>query len=54
MVEPRARDILERISDAGRFDEENGAGIAFQIAIEDAVGLVTQLPAIRQELEDSI
>ena len=54
VVEPRARDILERISDAGRFDEENGAGIAFQIAIEDAVGLVTQLPAIREELEDSI
>ena len=54
VVEPRARYILERICDAGRFDEEHGAGIAFQIPIEDAVGLVTQLPAIREELEDSI
>ena len=54
VVEPRARNILERICDAGRFDEEPGAGIAFQVAIEDAVGLVTQIPTIREELEDSI
>lgn len=54
VVEPRARDILERIRDAGNFEEEPGAGIAFQIAIEDAVGLTTQLPAILEELEDEI
>ena len=54
VVEPRARDILERICEAGRFDEEHGAGIAFQIPIEDAVGLVTQIPTIMEELEDSI
>ena len=54
VVEPRARDILERIRDAGRFEEEQGAGIAFQVPIEDAVGLVTQLPTIMEALEDSI
>ena len=54
VVEPRARNILERIRDAGRFEEEHGAGIAFQIPIEDAVGLVTQLPAIMKELEEAI
>ena len=54
VVEPRARNILERIRDAGRFEEEHGAGIAFQIPIEDAVGLVTQLPAIMEELEEAI
>lgn len=54
VVEPRARDILERIRDAGRFEEEHGAGVAFQIPIEDAVGLVTQLPTIMNELEDEI
>lgn len=54
VVEPRARDILERIRDAGRFEEEQGAGIAFQVPIEDAVGLGTQLPAIMEELEGSI
>ena len=51
VVETRARDILERIRDAARFDTEHGAGIAFQLDIEDAVGLVTQLPAIQAELE---
>ena len=51
VVEPRARDILERIRDAANFDTEHGAGIAFQLDIEDAVGLVTQLPTIREELE---
>ena len=51
VVEPRARPILERIAEAGRFDTEHGAGIAFQLDIEDAVGLITQLPVIREELE---
>lgn len=51
VVEPRARDILERIADAAQFDIEQGAGIAFQIDIEDAVGLVSQMPAIHRELE---
>ena len=51
VVETRARDILERIRDTARFDTEHGAGIAFQLDIEDAVGLVTQLPTIQEELE---
>ena len=33
-----AHRILEQIRDAGRFDGEPGAGIAFQIDVEDAVG----------------
>ncbi len=54
VVETRARDILERIRDAGRMDTDHGAGIAFQLAIEDAVGLTTQLPTILEELEHEI
>ncbi len=54
VVETRARDILERIRDAGHFETEHGAGIAFQVDIEDAVGLTTQLPTIREELESGI
>ena len=54
VVETRARDILERIRDAGGLDSEPGAGIAFQIPIEDAVGLSTQLPTILEELESEI
>ncbi len=51
VVETRARSILESISAAGRFDEEPGTGIAFQLSIEDATGLATQLPRIMEELE---
>ena len=54
VVEPRARDILERIRDAGRFEQEPGTGIAFQIAIEDAVGLTTQIPTIMETLDGEI
>lgn len=54
VVETRARDILERIRDAGRFDTQHGAGIAFQLDIEDTVGLISQLPTIREELESDL
>ena len=53
VAEPRARKILERIRDVGQFETEPGAGVAFQIAIEDAVGLQTQLPAIMKDIEDA-
>ncbi len=54
VVETRARQILESIRDAARLDTEPGAGIAFQVPIEDAVGLSTQLPTILEELETEI
>ena len=54
VVETRAREILERIRDAARLDSEPGSGIAFQVPIEDAVGLNTQLPTILEELESEI
>ena len=49
-----SREILERIAKVGRFDEEPGSGIAFQIDIEDAVGLASQLETISSEIEDKI
>jgi len=51
---PLARKILETIASAGHFDEEPGSGIAFQVSIEDAVGLNTQEGTILQEIEDSL
>ncbi len=54
VAESRAREILERISDAGGLDAEPGAGIAFQVPIEDAVGLTTQLPTILEEVESEL
>jgi len=49
-----SRHILESIAAAGRFDEDVGTGIAFQLDVEDAVGLATQLPVIKREIEDEI
>ncbi len=49
-----SRQILEKISEEGRFDEQPGSGIAFQVDIEDAVGLTSQLKTIEREIEDEI
>ena len=54
VAETRARYILEKVRDAGHFDRERGAGVAFQIDVEDAVGLATQLAAISEEVEQEI
>lgn len=54
VAEQLARDILEQISKTGRFEDEPGAGIAFQLAIEDAVGLASQFKVISEEIQDQI
>lgn len=51
---PKAREILETISAAGKFDEEPGSGIAIQIEIEDAVGLKTREETLIKEIEGSL
>jgi nitrogen regulatory protein PII len=49
-----SRHILESIARECRFDEQYGAGIAFQLDVEDVVGLTSQLERIRDEIEDEI
>ena len=49
-----SRKILEAISREARFDEEPGVGVAFQIDIEDAVGLSHQIKTLEKEIEDKI
>lgn len=49
-----SRDIMETIAVGGTFYEEPGSGIAFQLDIEDAVGLESQIPALFAEIEDKI
>lgn len=49
-----SRQILEAINKAGRFEEEHGRGVAFQIDIEDAVGLTSQIKTIEREIEDEL
>lgn len=52
--EHMSRHILEEIGKAARFDEDVGSGVAFQIDIEDAVGLTSQMKTIEKEIEEEI
>ena len=45
-----SRHILEAIGTACRFDLEPGTGMAFQIDIEDAIGLHSQIETISKEI----
>ena len=54
VASPKARMILETLAEAGHFDDEPGAGIAFQLAIEDAVGMKSQAAKILDEIEDEL
>ena len=49
-----SRHILETIAAAARLEEDPGSGIAFQLDIEDAVGLRSQIATIESEIEDQI
>jgi predicted Rdx family selenoprotein len=49
-----SRDILERITDIGEFDTKPGTGIAFQIDVEDAVGVLTQERTLHQRVEEEL
>lgn len=49
-----SRRILENIEKEARFEEEPGSGVAFQIDIEDAVGLGHQIETLEKEIEDEI
>lgn len=47
-----ATDILEAVAQAGRFLEEHGAGVVFQLDIEDAIGLETQAKALQSAMAE--
>ncbi len=49
-----SRRILEQVARTGRFDERPGLGIAFQIDVEDTVGVARQALELRQRVEDEI
>ncbi|MCC2112247.1 MAG: P-II family nitrogen regulator [Hyphomicrobiales bacterium] len=55
MVEEHlSREILESIGKAGEFDEKPGNGVAFQVDIEDAIGLGSQIATIEREIEEKL
>jgi nitrogen regulatory protein PII len=49
-----SRRILEAIGKAGRFDEEPGRGIAFQVDVEDAVGVIMQERRLVERVEEEL
>jgi len=50
--EHMSRGILEKVAAAGEFDETPGTGIAFQIDVEDAIGVRHQIEALSDALEE--
>ncbi len=52
--EHMSRKILEQIARVGEFDEKPGTGIAFQIDVEDAVGVVHQVQQLSHAVEEEI
>ncbi|MDH5229495.1 MAG: P-II family nitrogen regulator [Gammaproteobacteria bacterium] len=49
-----SRKILEKIELVASMDENSGAGIAFQINVEDAVGVSHQVSALSKLVEDEL
>jgi len=52
--EHMSRKILERIAEVGQFDDKPGTGIAFQIDVEDAVGVVRQVEKLSSAVEEEL
>jgi len=48
------RKILETVCQVGRFEERPGTGIAFQIDVEDAVGVQHQVDKLVEQVEDNL
>jgi len=49
-----SRHILEKISEIGDFDNGPGSGIAFQIDVEDAVGVAHQVESLAQVVKEEL
>ncbi|MCW9023899.1 MAG: P-II family nitrogen regulator [Gammaproteobacteria bacterium] len=49
-----SRTILEKIAEVGEFDSKPGSGIAFQIDVDDAVGVKHQIEKLSEVVEEEI
>lgn len=49
-----SRHILQAIADVGEFDETSGTGIAFQIDVEDALGVTHQIKSLSETLNQPL
>jgi len=49
-----SRHILEHIGAVGEFDEKPGTGIAIQIDVEDAIGVLHQVEELGDKVEEEL
>lgn len=49
-----SRGILETIAEIGEFESRPGRGIAFQLDVEDAVGVTQQIRSLTSTVEEEI
>jgi nitrogen regulatory protein PII len=49
-----SRHILETISEVGEFENAPGNGIAFQLDVEDAVGVLHQVEELTDKVEEKL
>ena len=49
-----SRHILETVAESGEFDTQPGAGIAFQVDVEDAVGVQIQMSSLQERVEEEL
>lgn len=52
--EHRSRPILEHIAAVGDFDKKPGTGIAIQLDVEDALGVMHQIDELKTDLEEKL
>lgn len=52
--EHMSRQILEKVSEVAEFDEKPGTGIAFQIDVEDAIGVQHQVSDLTKVIEEEL
>jgi nitrogen regulatory protein PII len=52
--EHMSRKIMEKIAEVGQFDEKPGTGIAFQLDVEDAMGVIHQVKELTAAVEEEI
>jgi uncharacterized protein YaaQ len=49
-----SRTILETVAGAGEFESNSKEGIAFQIDVEDAVGVMHQIEVLEHKVEEKL
>ncbi|GAV19796.1 hypothetical protein MMIC_P0754 [Mariprofundus micogutta] len=49
-----SRKILERVAEEAGFEENPGSGVAFQLNVEDAIGLGGQIMCLMDEVEERL